>query len=740
MSIDYATLGSVPTNLTEFTNEGLNIGHDEKVMTYLYGLSDFWVSIFEDPSKVNLLMETHGVAAADIYNNFLQLCTSISIEDVAVATNSQLKLVLLSEADLVSGEVETYKLPEKILWARFIANRPLLPTSMLEADVDYYLDLDNNTISFAKALNQLKFPFRLDENGRREYAIWFVDAKVDENLVYDYFAKLIGIDKPERSTENFKNFVYGMYYLYINGPTLADIRKGLNLVLGIPLARDNETVLEIRKLLDSDQYLVVTDSNSYLIPYGLEPTVNVDDTLKIGDEVSRWVEVKDWNNDGDWWINYYIPSNLVPHLPPDSLPKERYATAGSTMDYLMRNYLRQHTFLVNVNTTTFKNIQTFTELAALIKGIKPSYTSALYVWSIPTGIEELEMEDERDMNVSLVNPVCESVTGSISRFRRGNMVDPIPRSCSEFLRNAVDGEYKDLLGETHKDLAIPFRGGVIDRMYATKAQFRELTEYEQNLTRTILNRNTNGIPRTRGNAGFFRGGSVLPERYNYLTAKFPGYREIPLYITTMADVINKFASIGLIVPENKYLWTAFKPTTTNGLINGPAINDNLEVLFYDMMMYNFTSYFKRDDSVGYLGWNIPKRAYDSYLPSPGDIGQRDFLAFTAITEYTVGVFWMTQRTDVESPLAYRIYEVEDTLNLEVDGVFHRGHSIGAGSYYVMRGLGNTVSYNTSDSINSRPINSTQGGVAVSSKVIRDTLNPIPVTATRAGFSYKYSIK
>jgi hypothetical protein len=376
---------------TNFTPDGLDIGKGDRNLTYIYGLSDFWSFIYEDKEKINLLLEANSQKLSDIYSKFLQLSSTISLSDIVTSTGQQLKLVLIKESEAVVGEVNTYTLTETITGARLIANRPLLPTVYLENDIHYRIKEDGSSIQFYQSLASIGFPNRTLSDGTREYALWFVDAKIDEQFLYDYYGKLIGVS-PEVSTENFKNFLYGLYFLYSNGPNLDLVRKGLNLTLGIPLARETETVLDIRKYLDTDQYLVTTDLNSYLIPYGLTPTVAEGDTVEATDELAQWIEVKDYVNDNGWWINLHIPEKLIPYIP--SGETDRYATAGSYADYLMENFLKYHTFLVNVKTIDFKNLQSFEQLSSIINEVKPSYTTPIYIWTVPTTKETIHFGDD----------------------------------------------------------------------------------------------------------------------------------------------------------------------------------------------------------------------------------------------------------------------------------------------------------------------------------------------------------
>ena len=486
------------THLAEFSDEGLNIGKDHKVLTYLHGLSDFWSFIFEDASKINLALEANTVQASDIFNKFLQLTSVISLEEISTLTNHQLKMVMISTDNAVKDQVETYYFPSDtpIKVARCMANRPFMPTVKLEEGADYYIDEENNSISFSRPLATMGFPFRSTATGGKEYALWAVDGRMDDELIYNHYAKLIHID-PASSSTNFKNFVYGLYYLYVNGPNLATLRKGLNITLGIPLARDSEEVLEIRKYLNTDQYLVITDFNSYVIPYGLEPTVAVGDKLSTGDEIAVWVEVKDYIHDGEWWLNFMLPSHIPPDVPTDLPTRNRYATSGSYADWLMKNYLKKHTFLVNVKTVSFKNIQSFEQLASIIKDVKPAYTAPIYVWTVPISDEILALTDDL-LKLSKVISRCESLTDGTYRHERDSTI-PLLRDCPHVMRISARMELDTQTGYSAEinGPARSFNTGYVSGFITPQIGIRALSAKEAAWDRTLRTRNQDQYGRYR---------------------------------------------------------------------------------------------------------------------------------------------------------------------------------------------------------------------------------------------------
>jgi hypothetical protein len=452
---------------TQFSTTGLNIGKADRNLTYYYGLSDFWHSMFQDSEKIELLLEASSYKLSDIYSKFLQLTSSISLQDIEIATSQQLKLVLLKDTDAVNGQINTYTLSETITSSRLIANRPLLPTAYLEDGIHYKISDDGTQIQFFEPLSSIGFASRLLSDGSKEFSLWFVDSLVDEDFVWEHYGNLIGVD-PQLSTDAFKSFIYGLYYLYTNGPNLALLRKGLNLALGIPLARDTETVLEIRKYLNTDQYVVITDLNSYLIPFGLVPTAAVGDVLNPTDELAKWIEVKDYINDGDWWINLAIPPALMPYIP--SGQPDRYAKTGTYADYIMRTFLKQHTFLVNVKTIDFKNLQSFEQLSTIINEVKPSYTYPVYIWTVPT-LDETITVDDTGFTKQISQPKAESLTIPTNRFKR---FLPLYNGYSE-ADTTLNKSYGSPYKPTSNGTFVSARGRIVPMTAGTGAYYWEST-------------------------------------------------------------------------------------------------------------------------------------------------------------------------------------------------------------------------------------------------------------------------
>ena len=719
-----------------FTENGLNIGQNLTNMTYLYGISDFFTVLFQDTDRMNLILEAGTEGASEAYSKFLQLTSSISLETIQETTGSSIELVILPALSAVQGQVNTYKLPKKITSSRFIANRPFLPTTILEENVDYRLEtaVDGTVnVRFAADISNKGFSSNTDSNGNRQYAMWFVDAAIDERMISTMYGNLIGVD-PENSSDSFYNFVYGLYYVYVNGPTLDLVRKGLNLVLGMPLARADETVLDVRRYLETDQYIVITDQNQYVIPYGVEPTVVAGDTIVTGQELAQWVEIQDYLSDGEWWINLQIPASIIPELPAGQ--KDRYATEGSHFDFLMRTYLKKHTFLVNVKVDSFKNIQTFQQLSDIINKVKPTYTQPIYVWSITAMTEELDLSD--NLSTYRVDPSrCEKIQYPIARMRRDNTDDPIYRGCPTFIRSNVPMFVTKLLGTDPylKGTQTAINGGSLGGFVNPQAQFRTNTTLESAWLTALFQRGHDQIHILRNKVAFKRGAYDATQTNGKTVSWYTipaGMRVIPLYITKQYDVASKCLAVGTDVPPMaQWTFNIFDGSNISQAINSTAINDTGSTYTVSPLVTYYDTLFTRGVSVGYLGALIPELGnIAQYAPAKTDIQINDYLMGVRIMEDTVGIYWVTSNQTVDAPQYFPVAEM-DTAVITYSMPITRGHSGIGTPFYTTRG--GELNYSGDSSIDGFAIDDSSGyNNDITPNTYTDKYNTSTVTITRGG--------
>lgn len=337
---------------------------------------------------------------AKVYSRFLSLTSGLSLEEVQVNAGSEVELLTIMVPHEDSEEL-TVILDKRLTSAAFISDRPLLPNVTLESGVDFDIDQsDSETfkITFSKPLAEFGFPYRETPDGV-EYAIWATDCTLDEGLIYSQYAKTIRV-APDVSTNIYKDYIKGLYFLFTQGPNLSYMEQGINLALGVPVSRSNEVVF--LRTFDPQQgtWVVVTNRNSYVLPYGIEPRVERGDVLTPGEAIANIVEIQDFVSDGAWWLDIYLPESIFPTAAAGGLGESgQIAALGSPAYELMATYLKTHTFLVKVLLSPGSATGNFDTLRSIISNVKPSYTLGIFTWQIELPPEDILIDDELGFTV-----------------------------------------------------------------------------------------------------------------------------------------------------------------------------------------------------------------------------------------------------------------------------------------------------------------------------------------------------
>lgn len=494
-------------------------------LAYLYGLSDFWSIIFQDSDLVDRFLESSSIGLAEVYSKFLQLTSTISVNDVQTFLHSEVKLLIIESTDKIDSiSGTTYSIPEDVVGCKYIMDRPMLAINTLEENVHYFIDPVNSTITFHKPLEDLDMPSRTTAEGNLQVSMWMTDVTSDESLVYKYFGELIGVS-PQNVTRVYRDFIRGLYFLYTQGPTVTLLERGLSLALGIPLSRTDEKVLLTVKNQTTGNWIVATDKSSYSIPYGLEPEVEPGDVLEAGKELVKVAEVKDYLVEDQWWLNLSIPKELIPTLPDES---QRVAYPGNLTDSIMQDYLKHHTFLVRIKWDKTFNAANFDEVFRILYEAKPSYTYPIFVWSI-IDTEEIDLND--DLFEGTIDYELVDSFGCSDVYINRNLEKLNERSEVCF----IHGNYN------------PVNDDPADHV---------VVNYEVDKSK-ILNDPTNILE------GIFSDGNIGN------TLAIPSTSLTPLYNATRADIFNGFADVGILTYTNppKFFIVANVPMNTNSYLS-----------------------------------------------------------------------------------------------------------------------------------------------------------------------------
>ena len=157
-----------------------------------------------------------------------------------------------------------------------------------------------------------------------EVAFWAPDVHVDKYHLYNTYGYLL--DRFQPSSEAYREFIRGVFQLYILGPTLERIESALNVISSLSVIRDDgealvsyddtgavHNVITTRRAdLSTATYRFVKD-----VPLREDITTYVHGTsdpltFLSFEPLTTMFQVTDYVQDPTWWDNIIIPSELMP--------------------------------------------------------------------------------------------------------------------------------------------------------------------------------------------------------------------------------------------------------------------------------------------------------------------------------------------------------------------------------------------------------------------------------------------
>lgn len=275
---------------------------------------------------------------------------------------------------------------------------------------------------------------------------WAPDARVDRRTLSNNFGALIG--RQGDSSEPYRAFLEGIFQLYVLGPVLQRIESALNVVLNLPVVRDDGEIYQSTDTTDPlvDRVLTTRPSTGQTATYEFPKGTPFRADLVAGLELMSFepltvaVMVTDYVQTPQWWYGEIIPTELFSGTPPSisrrtasqafvehvigasdepeigdpglyvgasddgdptlfapGHPVYRHRTAFVVMD----RFLKAHTFSVKFSATAISTAlgssfaQSLTDLNELVLSAKPSHT---YVFTTPSTAFRDEIQvDERTL-------------------------------------------------------------------------------------------------------------------------------------------------------------------------------------------------------------------------------------------------------------------------------------------------------------------------------------------------------
>lgn len=333
------------------STQGYNRGQE-----LLNALGTFWTRLFQQREFIQGFTEGVEIDIDQEYFNFLERVLATSIHDIPVFHRDKWRLLTFLESEIadrddigftyspeafVYGEQDTdtpYEPGKEYVYGGFyrnqvwalplptgvvdvqsyLSNRLINPSLVLTKNADFivydtkYLILNSNPFENSKIPSRIIY----DTDGNvadREIALWALNSDEDQQFLYNYYGSVVGITGD--SSQAYKDMLRTIWAYFTQGATIDLVLSAANVVLGFPVARDNETVEDIRQVT-TGELMITTDTNSYVLPGELSDTSLLNPTVFVGSNLVAFqpllniVEVKDTFGSKRWWRN--LPFAIFP--------------------------------------------------------------------------------------------------------------------------------------------------------------------------------------------------------------------------------------------------------------------------------------------------------------------------------------------------------------------------------------------------------------------------------------------
>lgn len=168
-----------------------------------------------------------------------------------------------------------------------------------------------------------------------ETAMWAPDVTVDRFNLYNNYGYLI--NRFQASSESYREFIRGVFQLYILGPTLERLESALNVIAGFPVIRDDGEILKNYDITSDPDHNILTttrlngDTATYSYPKALLIRSDVQDPANYDvlafesfEPVTLAFKVSDYVEDPAWWTDIIVPIEL---MPSEALHRRRTVAA-----------------------------------------------------------------------------------------------------------------------------------------------------------------------------------------------------------------------------------------------------------------------------------------------------------------------------------------------------------------------------------------------------------------------------
>lgn len=358
-------------------------------------LGSFWTQLFRDKEVLKGYTLSQAQEMVQRYTDLVEIVSSYSVDDIPALHKEHWKPIQIFKSKLnkvpfifekgkaifgtqpsndiyyndlifkfgvdkqASEKVFQYFIGTEHKKFGVISDRILAPNELYTYGVDAVVN--DGTLTINKNVFDSEFIEKFDvvgENGEavtyidddgnvqeeQSAILWLYNAELDQGNLYKNFGYLFNLKLSNH--EVYKEVLKVLFSLFVNGPTVQNIKTLCGAILGLPLVRNSsETIEDVFE--DANYKYLVTDKEVYKTSLTATfKTSRVGDVINVGELITDDIDFFDnsYSVEG-WWKK----SNLI----PEKLAFSRYLFLGSYIGQLSFSNKLENVFLDQLGNIVF---------------------------------------------------------------------------------------------------------------------------------------------------------------------------------------------------------------------------------------------------------------------------------------------------------------------------------------------------------------------------------------------------
>lgn len=312
---------------------------------FFQGISDYWLRFFADTPLLTDLVTGNQMLIGQNYLDSVTTLLRTRLDDMPIFDKHRWQVLVLSKSSMAildeNGQLkQSFFLPNNIKKFKFLFNKIYAPDRIFEDQFDFEIrdmgEREDKQLVFSSGIDIFNSPniaLRETESGDVEVGMWIPDATIDEEWLFKDYGVLIDPRNNRETSESYRAFIYGLFNYFIKGPTLERMESALNIINDVPVARNNNEIIE-----RIDGRRIITTGSIYELPPTAILRVKEGDVLEAFQPLSDSFIVGDYISHPEWWNGIYLPDTILKSTAAWVVGANNYLIGQNVGDYTYITY------------------------------------------------------------------------------------------------------------------------------------------------------------------------------------------------------------------------------------------------------------------------------------------------------------------------------------------------------------------------------------------------------------------